>query len=180
MPMSQIVIVVPLLAILGLATSIDLVDRRIPNGLSLGGAVVGAIMQITLFGYGGLAAALLGWALCLACFIPFYVRGGMAAGDAKLMAMVGAFLGPWNGFVACVCTLIAGATLALAAVAWRSIVVRVAPHLGWAATAASNEHGGPAAAIDGIPYAAAIALGATVAAIQPAWLSTVLPASVLQ
>jgi prepilin peptidase CpaA len=180
MPMSQIVIVVPLLAILALATSIDLVDRRIPNGLSLGGAVVGAIVQATLFGYGGFVAALLGWALCLAWFVPFYVGGGMAAGDVKLMAMVGAFLGPWNGFVACVCALIAGATLALAAVAWRSILLRAAPRFGWAAAAASNDHGGPAAAIDKIPYAAAIALGATVAAIQPAWLSSVLPASVLQ
>ena len=104
--------------------------------------------------------------------------GSDAAPEYPTLARVAATARHW--WWALVIGALAGAALALAAVAWHSIVVRVAPRFGWAATAASNDHGGPAAAIDKIPYAAAIALGATVAAIQPAWLSSVLPVSVLQ
>lgn len=66
--------------------------RRLPNSLLLGGVIIGAahcfIYGLTPFGAsvsGGLSAALLG----LLVLLVFYAMGWMAAGDVKLMAVVG-------------------------------------------------------------------------------------------
>jgi prepilin peptidase CpaA len=148
-----------LLAILAAATFSDLRDRRIPNALSLGGAGLGLLINAIAFGPTGAVLAVLGWVLCLLCFIPLYASGGTAAGDVKLMAMVGAFLGPLNGFMACLLALVAGASIASLCVAWRSFG---APRLG---THAVGD------VLAKIPYATAIALGGTAAVLQPAWVT---------
>ena len=174
----NIVFAAPVLSIVALATTTDLLHRRIPNGLSLGGAAVGLLINSIEYGPGGFALALLGWAMCLACFIPLYISGGMAGGDVKLIAMVGAFLGPVDGFVACLCTLIAGAALGALCVAWRRVARRFAPARQWAASHVDQEPSSAPALehrLDKIPYAAAIALGATVAVLQPLWLMEFLP-----
>jgi len=171
----SLVVSVPLLAILAVATWSDLRTRRIPNGLSFGGAALGLLINAAMFGPTELGLAALGWALCLACFIPLYVGGGTAAGDVKLMAMVGAFLGPANGFAACLFTLIAGGTLAACFVAWRN---HVAPRLSMAGSSADRQleptpigsH-----ALDKIPYATAIALGTAAVVLHPKWLTATWP-----
>jgi len=154
------IVTVPLLAILGVATFSDLRERRIPNALSLGGAALGLLTNAVYFGSTGAVLAIVGWALCLACFLPLYMTGGTAAGDVKLMATVGAFLGPMNGFFACAFALLAGASLAVLYMAWRGIV---APHL--------TAHAVRGYALDKIPYATAIAMGAVAAVVQPAWIT---------
>jgi prepilin peptidase CpaA len=171
MPAPTFVVAVPLLAILAVATWSDLRDRRIPNGLSLGGAALGLLINAVTFGSSGLALAAVGWALCLACFIPLYVAGGTAGGDVKLIAMAGAFLGPMDGFAACMFTLVAGAALAAACLAWRDFV---APRL--SAQPCLEPAGGHA--LDKIPYAAAIAVGSAAAVLQPPWLTALLPLGV--
>ncbi|MFO1096533.1 MAG: prepilin peptidase [Planctomycetaceae bacterium] len=55
----------------------------------------------------------------LATLLPLYAVGGMGAGDVKLMAGIGAWLGAsatWNAFVVSV---IVGAVMAVVMVAWR-------------------------------------------------------------
>ena len=74
MPAPILTVAVPLLAIVAVATWSDLRDRRIPNGLSLGGAALGLLVNTVTFGPSGLVLAAFGWALCLACFIPLYVE----------------------------------------------------------------------------------------------------------
>ena len=150
------IIAIPLLAIVAAATFTDLRARRIPNALSLGGAALGLLANATAFGSTGVLVALLGWVLCLVCFLPFYVTGGMAAGDVKLMATVGAFLGPLGGFVACAVALMAGGSLGgLYMVVRRRTALRR----------------GASAMLEKIPYAAAIAVGATAAVLQPTWVT---------
>jgi prepilin peptidase CpaA len=166
------------LSILAVATTSDLLNRRIPNGVSLGGAAVGLLINAVAFGPAALALALLGWAVCLTCFIPLYVTRGMAGGDVKLMAMVGAFLGPMNGFVACICTLIAGASLASLCLAWRHLARRLTQDPEWVGSGTDRQTKHALAvegALDKIPYAAAIAVGTTVAVLQPIWLTELLP-----
>ena len=167
---------VPLLAIVAFATAADLRSRRIPNGLSLGGAALALVISTTLYGAPGFWMAVLGWLICLGCFLPFYFGGGMAAGDVKLMAMVGAFLGPIDGLVACACTLVAGAGLASLAIVARKLpalsgrrVEIAAPANAPSANARSLE-----GVLGGVPYAAAIAVGAITVVLQPAWLAAVL------
>jgi prepilin peptidase CpaA len=173
----NIVIAVPLLSILALATLTDLREQRIPNGLSLGGAVLALITQATLFGPSGFALGAAGWALCLICFLPFYIGGGMAAGDVKLMAMVGAFLGPVAGFVAFLCTLGAGAVIGLLYMGVRAAHTRRCegagepgaddPSAGRLAHMARTTAAIRAAGEGKIPYASAIAIGTAAAIWQP-------------
>jgi prepilin peptidase CpaA len=92
----------------------DIRTRHIPNAVTLGGAVVAVAFALTQHGGHGLLASVLGWATGLALFLPFFALGGMGAGDVKLMACVGAWLGPAAAAWAALYTSIAGGVLALA------------------------------------------------------------------
>lgn len=103
-----------LAGMLAAATLTDLRQHRIPNSLSLGGAGAAlACAGLAGGGAGGLLWALAGLLVGLVSFLPFYALGITGAGDVKLMAAVGAFLGPMNVLAAIVCTVIAGAVLGL-------------------------------------------------------------------
>lgn len=71
----------------------DLRTRHIPNALTFGGAALGLLYAIYSAGAGGLLGALGGWATGLAVFLPFFLLGGLGAGDVKLMACLGAWVG---------------------------------------------------------------------------------------
>ena len=72
----------------------DLRTRRIPNVLTLGGAALALVAGLTAGGASGLAQAVGGWLLGAILFFPFFALGGMGAGDVKLIAALGAWLGP--------------------------------------------------------------------------------------
>ncbi|QXI31299.1 A24 family peptidase [Pseudomonas vanderleydeniana] len=81
-----------LIGLLGVAVVSDLLRHRIPNMLVLLGLALGLVGQFYSGGMSGLGNGLLSVLVCFALFIPMYAVGGMAAGDVKLMAMVGSFL----------------------------------------------------------------------------------------
>jgi prepilin peptidase CpaA len=87
---------VPLLAaaVAGGAACADLRWRRIPNWLTLGSALVGLALNVWLYGAAGGLTTLGGLALGLALLLPFYVLRAVGAGDVKLLAALGALLGP--------------------------------------------------------------------------------------
>jgi prepilin peptidase CpaA len=91
----------------------DLKRHRIPNVLTFSGLALGLLIQTTVFGLEGAVEAMFGMCIGLAVFTPFYLLGGMGAGDVKLMGALGAFLGPFPVFVAGLWSLIAGAVLAI-------------------------------------------------------------------
>jgi prepilin peptidase CpaA len=66
---------------------------RIPNWLTLPLLVCGLLYQLVAAGLPGLGAGLAGAVFGLAVLVPFYALGGMGAGDVKLLAAVGAWLG---------------------------------------------------------------------------------------
>ena len=101
-----------LTVILVLSTITDIQRHRIPNVLSLGGVVIGLVYMTATNGLEGLWTSLQGLGLGLILFLPFYMLRGMAAGDVKLMAAVGAFVGPNLALAAVAGTLISGAVLA--------------------------------------------------------------------
>jgi prepilin peptidase CpaA len=112
---------VVLLLMVSIAAVNDLATRRIPNRLLLAG-LGGALLLHVLSGNPGqaLLGALGGMALGLAVFLPFYVVRGMAAGDVKMMAVVGAFTGPGEALEVAVLTWCAGGVMALCLVLARS------------------------------------------------------------
>ena len=101
-----------LLFILSAATWTDLNYHRIPNVLSLGGMILGVVLHGWISGFPGLVTGLGGIAVGMAIFLPFHLAQGMGAGDVKLMAAVGAFLGPHNALLATGLSLSAGGVMA--------------------------------------------------------------------
>jgi len=97
-----------------LSTITDIQEHKIPNVLSLGGILIGLTYMSFSQGIDGLVFSLQGMGLGFLLFLPFYLLRGMAAGDVKLMAAVGAFVGPSLIVSAVAGTLISGAVLALA------------------------------------------------------------------
>ena len=109
-----------LLAMLSIATVTDLLSHRIPTALLAPSLLVAAILGAVSAGFAGLLAAGAGLCVGLAMLLPLYVVGGTAAGDVKLLAVAGAYLGPAGAFVAGMFTFVAGALFGIAWITWPS------------------------------------------------------------
>lgn len=92
----------------------DIRSRRIPNALTFGAALTAVGFHVATGGWSGLLASVSGWIVGAALFFPFFALRGMGAGDVKLMAAVGAWLGPLPVFWAALCTSLAGGVIGLA------------------------------------------------------------------
>lgn len=77
-----------------LAAWMDWRTRRIPNWITVPGMILGIATNTILAGWPGAKASLAGAGLALALLLPLVLMRGLGAGDWKLMAAVGAFLGP--------------------------------------------------------------------------------------
>jgi prepilin peptidase CpaA len=97
----------------------DLRSRRIPNYLTFGSAAVAFVYALATAGWSGLAVGIAGWALGIALFIPFFLLRGMGAGDVKLLAALGAWIGPISLLSLTFYTAISGGVMALVVVLWR-------------------------------------------------------------
>jgi len=109
----QSLLIVLLPVILIAASWIDLKQHRIPNLLSFSVLIAGVSLQFLLYGWEGLTYSLGGMAVGFLFFIPFYIKGGMGAGDVKLMAAIGAFLGFKGALLAVGLTLFAGSIMGI-------------------------------------------------------------------
>jgi len=110
-----------LLLMVSMAAVNDLATRRIPNRLLLAG-LAGALLLHGLSVEPGAAllSACGGMLLGLAIFLPFYLVRGMAAGDVKMMAVIGFFTGPAEAFQIAIFTWCAGGAMALLLILLRS------------------------------------------------------------
>jgi prepilin peptidase CpaA len=97
---------------LGAAVFTDVRTRRIPNWLT--GAIAGAAFGMA-FGGGPVTPvrALLGLLAGLVLMLPGHVIGATGAGDVKLLAAVGAVVGPDVIFLAFLYSAVAGGVLAI-------------------------------------------------------------------
>lgn len=89
----------------------DIVSHRLPNYYLLIGLLVGLFLQVWMVGGAGVSIGGKGILAGFALFLPFYVLGGMAAGDVKLMAVVGCFLDFEAALWAGACSLVVGGAL---------------------------------------------------------------------
>lgn len=152
------------------AASTDIVNRRIPNWLVGSGLVVSLFVQIFLLGVrNGGAAWLLGAATGFAVLLPFYLLRGMAAGDVKLMAMVGAWVGAGAVFDIALATFLIGGIWSALVVVGRGRVRQLLGNLGFIAVSMSTSvrtrstvapaHAASVRSVGSIPYGVAIAAG---------------------
>lgn len=104
-----------LIALLATAAYIDLRTYRIPNWLTVGGIAAGVLFAVAqpMAGHPDWVHAAAGMGVGLAVMLPAYLVRVMGAGDVKLMATVGTFLGPEQVFAAALITFIVGGVLAL-------------------------------------------------------------------
>ena len=159
-----------LLVLIFTAMVFDIRSHRIPNFLVLAGLCVGLALHTFSTGGSGIGYALTGLAVGFGLFIPLYMFRAMGAGDVKLMAMVGAFLGPASTLGAVLTTLLAGGLLAIAVALWKGVLSTMVTNIRFMMTHASvSAMSGVGMGIEPLsttaaklPYAVAIAAGTLV------------------
>jgi len=145
----------------------DAKTSRIPNIIVYPGALAGIALNTALMGGHGLLTSVEGMLLGLGALRPLYAIRAAGAGDAKLMAMVGAFLGPLETIGAVFSTFVAGALIGLAWALRRGVLAQTLRNMRvilWSFYAKFSAADGPGfdpatQSVMKIPYALAIAGG---------------------
>jgi prepilin peptidase CpaA len=121
-----------LLGILTLvAAGFDIRYRRIPNWLVLAGILTGFAWNLYSSGWSGLGHAAAGFGLGFALYFPFYLLRALGAGDVKLLAAVGAIIGPGNCFWLFLLTAILGGVIAVIRVALKGRIHQTFFNVSW-------------------------------------------------
>ena len=96
-----------------IGAAIDLRTRRVPNPLTMGLAAIGVLYAAVGIGGLSIGASLAGLGLGLALMLPGHLIGATGAGDVKLFAAAGAFVGPAHILTAFLYTALAGGAIAI-------------------------------------------------------------------
>ena len=158
-----------LICLVAQAAVTDLAVRKIPNVLILSGLLLAMILHLlTGQRWAPVSQWLAGVTAGFLLFLPLYLLRGMAAGDVKLMAMVGAFVGPQAALHIAVLTYLIGGVMAVLALlgssrwreGWRNIILICNPLL-WTMLGLplAKVPRSAITSVGGIPYGVAIALG---------------------
>jgi prepilin peptidase CpaA len=153
---------------LAAATATDLRSRRIPNELTAVMAASGLGLSVTGVSGVSTAASLTGLVLGLLLMLPGYWLGATGAGDVKLMAAVGAIVGPPLVLSAFVCTSLAGGVLAVIVAVRRKRLGATLVQTGRlvAAPGSAPQEMKAAGAASRFAYGPAIAIGSLVAVLM--------------
>jgi prepilin peptidase CpaA len=154
-------------ALMVAAAGLDVRTRRIPNVLTVSGFVIAIVLRFLAgpgVGIEGLTGAILAFVLCL----PFFVLGVLGGGDAKLLMVVGAFMGPRDLLVAMLLIASIGGIIAAVDAARRGVLLPVLYNCGdiiknWATLGrrGSNRSLTSPGAV-AVPYGVAISVGALI------------------
>jgi prepilin peptidase CpaA len=164
--------IVILMALLAAATWTDIRSNRIPNALVVAGAIVGVACGLAPGGI-GLEDTALGVVAGFFLLLPLYAIGIMGAGDVKLMAMTGIFLGVNATLLAGLATFAAGGILAVGYGLKSGVMLEALRNVRtFAGSAVMHLASGGAPSVADmpvtpvrLPYAAAIAAGALISVL---------------
>lgn len=156
--------------ILGAAIYHDVTTRRIPNKLILLGTAAAFMLHALLPGGVGLFTepsggrgilfAAAGFALPLLLLLPLYALRSIGAGDVKLVAVVGAFVGPAGAVGVILLTMVCGGLLALAMSLWSGQLTPVVLNIQHMLRGLADlKVQAPATVTGKLPYAVAISFG---------------------
>ncbi len=143
----------------------DLRAKRIPNGLTLFGVAAGLALRASAGG-GMIVSGLEGLGLALLVALPLFALGALGGGDAKLLGVAGAFLGPADLIWAMLAAALLGGALGILVAVKRGVLLPILLNakgmivyllsLGRVGERRSLESPGAVS----VPYGVAIALGA--------------------
>jgi prepilin peptidase CpaA len=153
-----------LLILLGIAALIDFRTYTIPNWLTGPAILIGLSLHTYTNQLSGFLFSLEGVVLGLGVFLIMYVFRWMGAGDVKLFAAVGSFLGPWQTLSAAMMVALVGGVLACLIlgfhVGWRRMGLRLWSYLQSMFLTQSVQGLTPLQGVGPkVPYAVAIGLG---------------------
>ena len=167
MPLSLVLATGVLGALLAAAAATDIRERRVPNGLNLtvllGGVAVSMLLpssRVTVL------EALIGIGVGLGAWLPMYLARLVGAGDVKLMAASGAWLGGAGVLWASLWAALAGGVLGLVWIVGHRGVHSAAIALGHALRSPKSLQMQPMDRRERVPYAVALALGVIAAWLQ--------------
>lgn len=161
------------LAACAVACLTDLQSRRIPNAMTLAVWLSGLAFAAFAGGFAGFGGALGASILLALPYVILFLFAGGGAGDAKLMAGVGAWLGMTQGVYALIMVALVGGLAGIAVGLVRGQSRRTFGHLAFATTGLIGlAHGRlrpsecaafmpPVSGAHRIPYGVAIFLGVT-------------------
>jgi prepilin peptidase CpaA len=95
------------------AAGSDLARRKIPNWMNISILLAGLAAQAATGGIGGVGRGLLGAAIGLLLLLPLFKMRWIGGGDVKLVAAIGAWLGPIYVFWSTLIGLAGGGALSL-------------------------------------------------------------------
>ncbi|HEY9723748.1 MAG TPA: A24 family peptidase [Oscillatoriaceae cyanobacterium] len=161
-----------LLGIVIIAMVTDLQTRKIYNWLTFPAMLVGLVLNIALGGVSGLESSLIGLAAGSLLFVVGFLMGAMGAGDVKLMAAVGLWLGWPHTLAAVVYVTVAGALVAIVSATANGSLPKLLNNVKWfflgliipgaKATVALGDSAAPP-----VPYGVSIAIGTALALLFP-------------
>ncbi|MGD9504773.1 MAG: prepilin peptidase [Syntrophobacteraceae bacterium] len=101
-----------MICIVAVAVASDLKSRRIPNTLTVPASIAGLAVNVALHGWeDGPWTAFAGMAIAVIPPLLIFMLGGMGGGDVKLLAAIGAWLGPEGALSLLLCTALAGGVM---------------------------------------------------------------------
>ena len=116
----SLLLVIPAIALLGLAAWRDVATRTIPDSVSVALAALGLAMR-AIEGWQALAASLVVTVALLLLLLACHMRGVIGGGDVKLLIALALGLPPLGSYQLVVATAVAGGLL--------SILYLILPHL---------------------------------------------------
>jgi prepilin peptidase CpaA len=165
---AQLYLVLPFFLALLMAWS-DIKTRRIPNYLTFGCALAGLGYQLGFNGLSGVAHGFLGMGLGFSLLIPFYIKGGLGAGDVKALAGLATWLGPLQAIYLFIYMGFSGVFLILIIFWWRGLLWSKIRQiwedlvnlvlLCFLMRSYPARDRSPSSSSDGIPYAVTLAMG---------------------
>ena len=120
--MNLVIIHTLLLLLLCIAAYQDYRSYRIRPLLVVSGALLGVVLNTLLPAGIGLFETFAGWGVGLLLLLPLYLLRAMGAGDVKLMAMAGAFLGPQAILISTLYVMITGGILSICVAMYRGVL----------------------------------------------------------
>jgi prepilin peptidase CpaA len=106
------------------AAIIDGRTLKVPNWLTFHFALAGLLFAYWTGGSAQLSWSAAGAAVGLLSLLPLYAIGGMGAGDVKLMAGLGAWIGPWATLCAFLSTAMVGGLMGFAMIVYSGEAIR--------------------------------------------------------